>query len=281
MIQDENAHNNSLEFKPWPEIKNISKGLFCRITEKIHGSNAQILITEDLQVLAGSRTRFLYPGKETDNYGFAQWVQDNKQELIEKLGVGTHYGEWCGSGINGGYGLKERRLALFNVRAFPPERPRPEGVDVVPVLYEGAYSDESLKSVMESLKVSGSKLYPGCMFVEGVVVDFPELGRKVKVVFEAEETGWKKASKKGPRNHVVKIDTSQYLQPIRLEKLLSRDSRYVESYPENLPDLCRDYMADMEKEGQLEGVDEVTVKAIKSALYGFIKSVINKIDKVA
>ena len=36
------------------------------------------------------------------------------------LGVGLHYGEWWGSGIQRGYGLKkgERYFSLFNVRRY-------------------------------------------------------------------------------------------------------------------------------------------------------------------
>jgi ATP-dependent RNA circularization protein (DNA/RNA ligase family) len=54
-------------FEDFPKIARLSRE--CCITEKIDGTNAQVVITEDGQVLAGSRTRFITP--EDDNYGFA------------------------------------------------------------------------------------------------------------------------------------------------------------------------------------------------------------------
>ena len=67
----------------------------CVISEKIDGINAQILITESGGIFAGSRTRWITP--EDDNFGFAAWVEENKEELI-KLGVGRHFGEFYGRG---------------------------------------------------------------------------------------------------------------------------------------------------------------------------------------
>src|ERR1043165_2902547 len=118
-----------MEFKSFNKILHIGK-LYMSITQKIHGSNAQILIEEspdsgwipaecgykDYNVYAGSRTRWLTP--EDDNYGFCKWVMENRQELIEKLGPGRHFGEWAGPGINSGEGLKEKTLVLFNWRRW-------------------------------------------------------------------------------------------------------------------------------------------------------------------
>jgi hypothetical protein len=68
------------------------------ITEKIDGTNASILITDDGSDIAGvgSRTRWITP--EDDNHGFAKWVKANHEELL-KLGPGHHFGEWWGNGI--------------------------------------------------------------------------------------------------------------------------------------------------------------------------------------
>jgi len=51
---------------------------------------------------------------EEDNFGFAQWVNKNAEQLVLDLGVGYHFGEWWGIGINRGYGLDHRRFSLFN-----------------------------------------------------------------------------------------------------------------------------------------------------------------------
>ena len=102
----------NLEFREFPKIARLSREMI--ITEKIDGTNAQILITEDGQILTGSRNRWITP--QDDNYGFAKWVEENKQEIL-KLGVGRHFGEWWGGGIQRGYNLPkgEKRFSLFNV----------------------------------------------------------------------------------------------------------------------------------------------------------------------
>lgn len=288
-----------MEFKPFPKIENIKK-LRMSITQKIHGSNAQIFISKidrdnhtppshrpiyvhqngvTYLVQAGSRNRWLSPGKDTDNFGFAQWVEDNKDELFQFLGPGQHFGEWAGPGINSGEGLEEKTFVLFDFWKYPPERPLPPNVKVVPVLYDGKLDPDVIDQVAEDLKTNGSKLVPGFMRPEGMVVTLG--GVRYKYVFDAEETQWKKAPEKkkvstnGP-------DVSHLLQPIRLEKLLSRDSRYIDDYPASLVTIVKDYVQDLIDEGQICG-DKDEVKAIRkelgSQLYPFIKaSVSERVD---
>lgn len=105
------------------------------VTEKIDGTNGLILINEDLsEVKAGSRSRFITP--TNDNYGFAKWVEDNKEEL-RKLGPGYHYGEWWGQGIQRGYRMPRKVFSLFNVHRWSDPLVRPSCCDVVPVVYQG------------------------------------------------------------------------------------------------------------------------------------------------
>jgi hypothetical protein len=94
-----------IEFKAWPKIARLNRRMI--ITEKIDGTNAAVIVTEGGQVYAQSRTRLITPGKTTDNFGFAAWVEQNKVFLAERLGPGYHYGEWWGVGIQRGYGLRE------------------------------------------------------------------------------------------------------------------------------------------------------------------------------
>ena len=103
---------NIPEFRPFPKIPRLSREII--ITEKIDGTNASITITEDGQFLTGSRNRWITP--EDDNFGFSAWAHANKDVLMG-LGVGTHFGEWWGHGIQRGYGLPKgrRRFSLFNV----------------------------------------------------------------------------------------------------------------------------------------------------------------------
>ena len=124
-----------MEFEPWPSISRLNKDAIY--TEKINGSNAAVVVapyTTDTDkskavdvisidgdlyaVWAQSRKRFITPGD--DNFGFALWVYNNAPELVKILGVGRHFGEWWGSGIQGGYGLPkgERRFSLFNVKRW-------------------------------------------------------------------------------------------------------------------------------------------------------------------
>lgn len=75
-------------FIPFDKIPRLKRG--CVITEKIDGTNAQVVVGEDGSVRAGSRKRWITP--EDDNFGFAAWVRRNEEELRE-LGPGQHFGE--------------------------------------------------------------------------------------------------------------------------------------------------------------------------------------------
>ena len=91
--------NKELNFIGFPKIARLNRQVI--VTEKIDGTNAQIRITEDGQFLVGSRSRWITP--DNDNHGFAKWAYAHKDSLME-LGVGSHFGEWWGSGIQRGYG---------------------------------------------------------------------------------------------------------------------------------------------------------------------------------
>lgn len=152
------------DFKPFDKIARLSRG--CVVTEKIDGTNAQIHITDEGDIFAGSRTRWITPGD--DNYGFARWVEDHRWELLS-LGVGSHFGEWWGLGIQRSYGLKEKRFSLFNVgrwRATPP----PACCHLVPILYEGPYDTMNVEGILDDLRRNGSRAAPGFMRPEGVVI---------------------------------------------------------------------------------------------------------------
>ena len=196
------------EFKPFPKMPRLNREIM--ITEKIDGTNASILIREitdpeeiaaetmdpmacvrmnNLLIYAGSRTRWINPDK--DNHGFARWVCENDEELI-KLGVGHHFGEWWGSGIQRNYGLKEKRFSLFNaIRWVAGDDPigvastswndktrqmqqklqerAPACCHVVPVLYRGPFCTNMVKEILHELEYSGSLAAPGYDKPEGIV----------------------------------------------------------------------------------------------------------------
>jgi len=177
--------NANVDFQGFPKMARLSRDII--ITEKIDGTNAQLLITEDGDLIAGSRTKWITP--QDDNYGFAGWVEGNKSELL-KLGAGRHFGEWWGNGIQRGYGLLkgEKRLSLFNVGRWAlygtePKRiltddPRiekyqdvlPEGISLVPELYRGIFDTQKINDVLEELKTNGSSASKGYMNPEGIIV---------------------------------------------------------------------------------------------------------------
>lgn len=159
------------------------------ITEKIDGTNGCIHISEDGQFLVGSRTRWITP--QDDNFGFAKWAYDNKEDLMQ-LGKGTHFGEWWGSGIQRGYNLPkgEKRFSLFNTvrwalygtepQIIETQDPAPKAVKyqnvlpkccgLVPQLYKGSFNTHNIHNSLEFLKNNGSIASPGFMRPEGIVI---------------------------------------------------------------------------------------------------------------
>lgn len=158
---------NDMIFEEFPKMARLSRDMI--ITEKIDGTNGQILITDDGQIKVGSRTKWITPGKATDNYGFARWVEEHKDDVL-RLGPGRHFGEWWGNGIGRGYGLKEKRFSLFNVSRWGNDKIRPASMSVVPTLYEGPFDTAFVNSTLTMLMVHGSYTVPSFMRPEGIVV---------------------------------------------------------------------------------------------------------------
>ena len=159
-----------MEFQGFPKMCRLSRDIV--ITEKIDGTNAQIYITEpdeegNMKMLAGSRSRWITP--EDDNYGFARWVRDNAQELMQ-LGPGQHFGEWWGLGIRRKYGMKEKVFSLFNTHRWSDHLLRPACCSVVPVLYSGAFNTQITDAMIFLLERQGSKAAPGYLKPEGICI---------------------------------------------------------------------------------------------------------------
>lgn len=153
------------EFVEFAPIHRLSRP--CIITEKIDGTNGVVAVLEDGRVIAGSRSRWITP--EQDNHGFARWVREHEAELRDGLGVGTHFGEWWGRGVNKRYPMIDpKRFSLFNIHRWRENRP--ECCGVVPVLYEGMFTTQAVEAALESLATTGSVAAPGCTKPEGIVV---------------------------------------------------------------------------------------------------------------
>lgn len=153
-----------INFEGFPKIPRLARE--CVITEKIDGTNAQVIITEDGVIAAASRSRLITP--KDDNYGFAKWVEGNKDELL-KLGPGRHFGEWWGAGIQRGYGADKKRFSLFNTGRWSYTN-APLCCDVVPVIYQGVFSTDYVEKAIAELTNGGSIASPGFMNPEGVIV---------------------------------------------------------------------------------------------------------------
>jgi hypothetical protein len=146
------------EFQAWPKIPRWENETYV-ITEKIDGTNGCIVVTEHGDIFAQSRSRILDESSDGDNYGFCKWVNGNKDELLT-LGVGHHFGEWWGRGIQRNYAMTERVFSLFNI--WMPEIP--ECVRKVPVI------EKTLEKAHARLNELGSQAAPGFMNPEGLVL---------------------------------------------------------------------------------------------------------------
>jgi len=155
------------KFTEFPSISRLSRE--CVVTEKLDGTNAQIHITDNGRMYAGSRSRWIVP--EDDNYGFAKWAYAHQEELM-LLGPGSHFGEWWGQGIQRKYGLTEKRFSLFNTHRWSDiaAEKRPDCCHVVPVIYTGLFDTAMIDAVLALLATNGSYAAPGFMQPEGIVI---------------------------------------------------------------------------------------------------------------
>ena len=202
-----------MKFVHFPKVPRYSRDII--ITEKIDGTNGQIyiemanvypngLFPEDdklvlfcdnnFRIYAGSRNRWLT--LENDNYGFAAWVKENAEELV-KLGLGHHFGEWWGKGINRGYGAEDKYFSLFNVQRWTEEN-IPKCCRVVPILYSGPWEcydprvenyESAVYTYLDVLKSNGSFAYPGYMNPEGIIICHTASNYLFKKTFEGDEYG--------------------------------------------------------------------------------------------
>lgn len=182
-------------FSGFPKIPRLNRPMV--VTEKIDGTNASILITESGDIFAGSRNRWITP--EQDNMGFARWVADNKDELVEGLGPGHHFGEWWGAGIQRRYGLDHKRFSLFNVGRWHDLARRadlewigreqaPQCCHVVPIITVTTFCTEKIAAYLAWLRDTGSIAAPGYMQPEGIVVYHQNSGLSFKVTCERDES---------------------------------------------------------------------------------------------
>jgi hypothetical protein len=165
-------------FRPYGKTERF-RGFRAVVTEKIDGTNACVVILNG-SIFAQSRNKIITP--EDDNYGFAGWVERNKEELM-KLGEGYHYGEWAGPGIqNNRHQLTAKTFFLFR-----PYQDLPSCCQVVPFLYEGDVTNiEVLDNILAELK--NSRPYQP----EGVIIYFSAFRLVQKYTYDNNLSKWQK-----------------------------------------------------------------------------------------
>lgn len=172
-----------IKFIPNPKMARWSRPIL--VTEKIDGTSAVIYIPDDLSaVYAGSKNRWLTP--QSDNFGFARWVEEHKEEL-KSLGPGWHRGEWWGAGIQRRYDMTEKVFSLFNATRWTDDV-RPACCRVVPILYHGPNLPGVAENVIQHLQVDGSHAAPGFMKPEGIVIYHLAAGVGFKKTIEGDES---------------------------------------------------------------------------------------------
>lgn len=153
-----------MDFQDFGKMGRFSRDVV--ITEKLDGTNAQIAIGEDGSFQTGSRNRWITPGD--DNYGFAKWAEEHREELMQ-LGPGRHFGEWWGQGVGRKYDMAEKRFSLFNVGRWNADN-IPACCHVVPIVLTGVCSDHTVEAALDHLRVHGSVAAPGFMRPEGIII---------------------------------------------------------------------------------------------------------------
>lgn len=207
----------AIEFQAWPKTPRLFRDIV--ITEKVDGTNSAVIIEEinpeldyeaegdpfvlaqverggsTYAVAAQSRNRLIFPGKTTDNHGFAGFVQENAEQLFDLLGPGRHYGEWWGKGIQGRYSVNFKGFALFNTEKhedlYEWFRDTSIGdvlVEAMPVLYKGPYSEQKIRETLSELNTNGS-LVSFRDKAEGIVVFHTQSRKVYKVTLDGNDKG--------------------------------------------------------------------------------------------
>lgn len=147
---------------------------------KLHGTNAAVYIDKKGNIQAQSRTRFITP--DDDNYGFAAWVENNKDCFSHLRGPLYIYGEWAGPGIQSGVavsGIESRtffiicmvkgeqgqRYAISNPEAIASSVPARNTLKVLPYagdpvtikIYDSETLDNFVQTVNQDIELIDKK----------------------------------------------------------------------------------------------------------------------------
>jgi len=159
-------------FPKYGSIKNLRKSNEvlthrCVVTEKIHGTSARFVITEQDGLLVGTRNNTVFnENSNTDpthsHYGFVTWLREQKKIISCTRRMFTRYvfyGEWFGPGVMAGidYGSTEKTFRVFDIRGpngiYEPWHEVEAiclvaGLETVPVLLKGIVTIEDLNALV-------------------------------------------------------------------------------------------------------------------------------------
>jgi hypothetical protein len=215
----------TLEFEPWGKTPRFVNETIT-ITEKIDGTNACIVILPfdaeahhdltstgkalmvNMDEVPGfepthtfatqSRKKFIWPGKQSDNAGFAAWAWENAYDIISDLGYGKHYGEWWGRGIQRNYGLDTKKFSLFNPWRYSEDGDRlftVKEMGTVPTLYTGDANTENIYNALRYLEEHGSVAAPEWRTPEGIIISYKLAQTRYKLLIN--DDGIPKSLKEG------------------------------------------------------------------------------------
>jgi hypothetical protein len=88
--------------------------------------------------------------------------------------------------------MGKKIFSLFNVGRWDGDNPAPECCGVVPILYSGAFSQDTIDDIMWKLQEDGSSAAPGYMKPEGIIIYLPKVRQLFKRTFEYEQGKWSK-----------------------------------------------------------------------------------------
>lgn len=112
----EGFHNVRKFANSHPEILCDAPGVFYKSKIKLHGTNAAVQVHKDGTVVAQSRSQVIT--ETNDNMGFARWVKQHESKWAESESKGyVVFGEWCGTGIQGGVAVSTIGKKIFAVFA--------------------------------------------------------------------------------------------------------------------------------------------------------------------
>lgn len=166
-----------MNFPKYPSIDNLNHSVDvlnheCVVTEKLHGTNARLMLSSDKGLVLGSRNDVLYHDgqKVKELYGFVEWVLskniETKLNALPKVKDFVFYGEFFGSNIQKGIKYcEEKDFSVFDV--LDPSGAFLEWKDVVclcqtlgfktvPVIHVGRVDVAWLQSIRDNTSVVGA-----------------------------------------------------------------------------------------------------------------------------